>query len=239
MPQKYSYYRKPIPANWPYIDVYRLVELYDIPRGPVEHAFKKMVALGKRGGSKDYRKDLEECIASLQEAIKMMDETKIQNKGIADGAVPVEVKKNEGTFQRPVYCPFGNMRQSSLPPCGVVGGPVPCKVFKECRAPDWPVSMCNPQGGGEPVRQSELYVYSSRMLMVPKTGVWLPIRDNLPLNSRINQEGTIFTLREDLRLEVAITDQPKPSFREVQNPMLFEEFARLFPLRHLIKWASE
>lgn len=54
------------------IDIYRFCDLFDI-RGPLEHALKKIACAGLRG-SKDFNKDLNEAIKSINRAIEMREE---------------------------------------------------------------------------------------------------------------------------------------------------------------------
>lgn len=54
------------------IDIYRFCELYDIT-GPLEHALKKIACAGQRG-AKDFYKDLNEAISSINRAIEMREE---------------------------------------------------------------------------------------------------------------------------------------------------------------------
>lgn len=54
------------------IDIYRFCDLFDVT-GPLEHALKKIVCAGERG-AKDYYKDLNEAIDSINRAIEMREE---------------------------------------------------------------------------------------------------------------------------------------------------------------------
>ena len=54
------------------IDIYRFCELFDIT-GPLEHALKKIACAGQRG-AKDFYKDLNEAISSINRAIEMRKE---------------------------------------------------------------------------------------------------------------------------------------------------------------------
>lgn len=54
------------------IDIYRFCELFGIT-GPLEHALKKIACAGQRG-AKDFNKDLNEAIKSINRAIEMREE---------------------------------------------------------------------------------------------------------------------------------------------------------------------
>lgn len=54
------------------IDIYRFCELFGVT-GPLEHALKKIACAGQRG-AKDYYKDLNEAIKSINRAIEMREE---------------------------------------------------------------------------------------------------------------------------------------------------------------------
>lgn len=54
------------------IDVYRVLELFEVKSHAVGHAVKKLLCSGKRG-DKDERQDIEEAIASLRRHLDMMD----------------------------------------------------------------------------------------------------------------------------------------------------------------------
>ena len=56
------------------IDVYRVLDLFNITDQAVGHALKKLLVPGKRGAGKDWRKDIKEAIDTLQRRLKMMDE---------------------------------------------------------------------------------------------------------------------------------------------------------------------
>ena len=46
------------------IDVYRVIELFDVPAGPIDHAVKKLLCAGNRG-HKDLDRDIQDAIDSL------------------------------------------------------------------------------------------------------------------------------------------------------------------------------
>jgi hypothetical protein len=55
------------------VDIYRVLNLFDVRSHPVGHAVKKLLCAGKRG-AKDYRQDLIEAKASIDRELAMMDE---------------------------------------------------------------------------------------------------------------------------------------------------------------------
>lgn len=46
------------------IDVYRVIELFEVPAGPIDHAVKKLLCAGNRG-HKDLDRDIQDAIDSL------------------------------------------------------------------------------------------------------------------------------------------------------------------------------
>ena len=58
-----SHYRKTSPTTT--IDVYRVLQLFDVTDPCIQHAIKKLLAAGKRG-AKDVAKDIAEAIESLE-----------------------------------------------------------------------------------------------------------------------------------------------------------------------------
>jgi hypothetical protein len=71
-------------------DVYRMIDLFDVPRGPIEHAFKKLAAAGQRG-AKSMEQDVAEAIESLQRWQAMREENRrgggCPDCGAREGAV--------------------------------------------------------------------------------------------------------------------------------------------------------
>jgi len=59
----YKHYYKDV-RHLDRIDVYRVIELFDVPAGPIDHAVKKLLVAGGRG-AKDMAKDIQEAIDSL------------------------------------------------------------------------------------------------------------------------------------------------------------------------------
>ena len=67
----YNHYFKKVPYD--YIDVYRVLELFDVTDPAIQHAIKKLLVAGGRG-HKDHKKDVREAIASLNRRLQMWEE---------------------------------------------------------------------------------------------------------------------------------------------------------------------
>lgn len=73
--RKHSHYHKKCPYDS--IDVYRVLELFEVTNPCLQHAIKKLLVAGGRG-SKDINKDVQEAIDTLNRWIEMRreDETR-------------------------------------------------------------------------------------------------------------------------------------------------------------------
>lgn len=60
---KHNHYFKDV-SSLQQIDVYRVIELFEVPAGPVDHAVKKLLCAGNRG-HKDLERDIQDAIDSL------------------------------------------------------------------------------------------------------------------------------------------------------------------------------
>lgn len=69
---KYNHYIKDV-RHLNAIDVYRVLELFGVTNPALQHAVKKLLCAGQRG-AKDYRKDLQEAMDSIDRALVMLDE---------------------------------------------------------------------------------------------------------------------------------------------------------------------
>ncbi len=58
------------------IDIYRLLELFDVTDQALGHAIKKLMAPGKRGAGKTTEKDVQEAIDTLERWLEMRREDK-------------------------------------------------------------------------------------------------------------------------------------------------------------------
>jgi hypothetical protein len=56
------------------IDVYRVLELFDVTNPSIAHAVKKLLVAGGRGAGKDQNRDVQEAIDSLARFIEMREE---------------------------------------------------------------------------------------------------------------------------------------------------------------------
>jgi len=72
---KHSHYHKDV-SNLKSVDVYQVCALFDVqdPSGATQHAVKKILCPGQRGGGKSLRQDLQEAVDSLNRRIQMIDE---------------------------------------------------------------------------------------------------------------------------------------------------------------------
>jgi hypothetical protein len=68
---EFSRYFKPV-QGLNHIDVYKVLELFDVKSHSIGHAVKKLLCAGHRG-AKDERQDVLEAIAALQRYIDMLD----------------------------------------------------------------------------------------------------------------------------------------------------------------------
>jgi hypothetical protein len=69
----YSHYYKKVPYGVEYVDVYRVLELFEVNDPAIQHAVKKLLVAGGRG-HKNLIKDVEEAIISLNRWIDMRKE---------------------------------------------------------------------------------------------------------------------------------------------------------------------
>lgn len=60
---KHGHYKKDV-SNLDMIDVYRVLDLFEVTHPALQHALKKVLAAGKRGAKSD-DKDVQEAIDSL------------------------------------------------------------------------------------------------------------------------------------------------------------------------------
>lgn len=72
MDKRFSHYFKSV-IGFEYIDVYRVLTLFEVHSPPIQHAVKKLLCAGIRG-AKDQRKDIEEAIVALNRALEMIRE---------------------------------------------------------------------------------------------------------------------------------------------------------------------
>lgn len=70
--REFSHYFKDI-SNYSVLDVYRVLDLYQVSNHAVAHAIKKLLCSGERG-AKNEIVDIEEAIKSLYRAIEIIKE---------------------------------------------------------------------------------------------------------------------------------------------------------------------
>lgn len=72
MSQKHSHYHKDV-SHLKSIDIYRLLELFDVTDQAIGHAVKKLICAGKRG-SKSFEQDVREAVDTLNRRLQMIAE---------------------------------------------------------------------------------------------------------------------------------------------------------------------
>ena len=79
--KKHSHYYKDV-SHLDTIDVYRVIQLFGVTDPCLQHAIKKLLVAGMRGGGKDIDKDIQEVIDSCVRFQEMRQE---------DASVPKEL----------------------------------------------------------------------------------------------------------------------------------------------------
>ena len=76
--RKHSHYHKSV-VGLDSIDVYRVLELFNVTNPSIAHAVKKLLVAGGRGAGKDINKDIQESIDSLArwQAMRKEDEVNV------------------------------------------------------------------------------------------------------------------------------------------------------------------
>lgn len=69
---KYPHYHKPV-EGLKTVDVYRVLELFEVNDHAIGHAVKKLMCAGKRGG-KDFETDIREAVDTLNRRLQMIAE---------------------------------------------------------------------------------------------------------------------------------------------------------------------
>lgn len=73
--KKHSHYYKDV-SHLNEIDVYRVIELFGVVDGPIQHALKKLLVTGGRDGKKSKEQDIKDVIASCNRWLEMQAENK-------------------------------------------------------------------------------------------------------------------------------------------------------------------
>jgi hypothetical protein len=63
---EFPHYFKALPPGCTHVDVYRVLDLFGVVDPPIQHAVKKLLCAGERGGGKTMPQDIAEAIATLQ-----------------------------------------------------------------------------------------------------------------------------------------------------------------------------
>ena len=86
----YSHYYKEVPYT--HIDVYRVLDLFQVTDPCIQHAVKKLLVAGGRG-HKNIDKDIREAIVSLERWQEMRKE---DSNGLCEAYAPIENKQPVG-----------------------------------------------------------------------------------------------------------------------------------------------
>lgn len=78
----HDHYKKDV-SHLEMIDVYRVLELFNVTHPGLQHAAKKILAAGERG-AKDWEKDVQEAVDSLNRALEMRKEDDKGNATMLD-----------------------------------------------------------------------------------------------------------------------------------------------------------
>lgn len=77
---KHSHYFKRV-AHLDHVDVYRVIDLFEVADPALQHAIKKLLVAGGRGGGKDIRQDIQEAIDTLERWKEMRAEDAQASEG--------------------------------------------------------------------------------------------------------------------------------------------------------------
>lgn len=87
--EPFPHYFKPCP--FAFVDVYRVLRMFEVSDPCIQHAVKKLLVAGGRGG-KSQEKDVAEAIASLQRWQVM----RVEDAELSPSALPVAVSADPG-----------------------------------------------------------------------------------------------------------------------------------------------
>ena len=76
MERKYNHYFKSV-ANLLYVDIYRILALFNVTDPCLQHAAKKILVAGGRGAGKNIDRDVQEAIDTLLRWQQMREEDKV------------------------------------------------------------------------------------------------------------------------------------------------------------------
>ena len=92
--KKHSHYHKDV-KHLDSIDVYRVLDLFKVADPCLQHAIKKLLVAGGRGAGKDFDKDVQEAIDSL-ERLKEMRSEDARQRSIAPWNPKISIQVADG-----------------------------------------------------------------------------------------------------------------------------------------------
>lgn len=75
----HDHYKKDV-SNLNMLDVYRVLSLFNVTDPCLQHAIKKLLVCGGRAGAKDFDKDVQDAIDSLERLKQMREEDAHERK---------------------------------------------------------------------------------------------------------------------------------------------------------------
>lgn len=100
----HDHYKKDV-RHLDMIDVYRVIELFEVTHPALQHALKKILAAGNRG-AKGWEKDVQEAIDSLNRALQMRAEDAGVNVGLhVNEAMPKDMQNDPHAELRKTWKP--------------------------------------------------------------------------------------------------------------------------------------
>ena len=103
MSEKHNHYFRDCPYDK--IDVYRIIDIFEITDPAAQHILKKCIATGKRG-HKDEKRDWQDILDSAQRRLDMIAE---------DSKITV-VKSSTGVITGPVFADHGGIKLCAADP---------------------------------------------------------------------------------------------------------------------------
>lgn len=78
---KHNHYFKPVPAGATHIDVYRVLQMFNVTDPCLQHAVKKLLVAGGRGAGKDVSQDIREARDTLDRWFALRQEDSVVGTG--------------------------------------------------------------------------------------------------------------------------------------------------------------
>ena len=94
--RKHNHYFKDV-ANLQYVDVYRVLSLFNVTDPCLQHAIKKLLVAGGRGAGKDITQDVKEAVDSLKRWEEMRGEDVVKSDPPATYGMPVATPGGAGS----------------------------------------------------------------------------------------------------------------------------------------------